>query len=103
MLTLPHLEDSQIVFHAPRGGVLSDMALTAVMRRMEAPAVPHGFRSSFRDWAAERTNYPRDLAEMALAHTLESKVEAAYRRGDLFQKRRELMDAWAKRCAGDLE
>ncbi len=95
---LPHLEDSDIVFHAPRGGVLSDMALTAVMRRMEAPAVPHGFRSSFRDWAAERTNYPRDLAEMALAHTIESKVEAAYRRGDLLTKRAQMMGAWASFC-----
>lgn len=51
----------------------------------------HGFRSTFRDWAAERTNFPREVVEMALAHTIESKVEAAYRRGDLFQKRRQLM------------
>jgi integrase len=59
----------------------------------------HGFRSTFRDWAAERTNFPRDVVEMALAHTIESKVEAAYRRGDLFQKRRQLMEAWTRFCA----
>jgi len=60
----------------------------------------HGFRSTFRDWAAEQTAFPRDVAEMALAHTVKDKVEAAYRRGDLFEKRRELMDAWGKYCGG---
>ena len=59
----------------------------------------HGFRSSFRDWAAERTTFPAEVAEMALAHAVSDKVEAAYRRGDLFQKRRQLSDAWAKFCA----
>jgi integrase len=59
----------------------------------------HGFRSTFRDWAAERTNFPAEVAEMALAHTVSDKAEAAYRRGDLFQKRRQLMDAWSKFCA----
>jgi integrase len=59
----------------------------------------HGFRSTFRDWAAERTNFPSEVAEMALAHAVSDKVEAAYRRGDLFQKRRQLADAWAKFCA----
>ena len=59
----------------------------------------HGFRSTFRDWAAERTNFPAEVAQMALAHTVSDKVEAAYRRGDLFQKRRQLMDAWARHCA----
>jgi integrase len=59
----------------------------------------HGFRSTFRDWAAERTNFPREVAEMALAHTIGDKVEAAYRRGDLFEKRRKLMEAWAGFCA----
>jgi integrase len=58
----------------------------------------HGFRSSFRDWAAERTGFPAEVAEMALAHSVSDKVEAAYRRGDLFQKRRQIMDAWAKYC-----
>ena len=59
----------------------------------------HGFRSTFRDWAAERTNFPREVAEMALAHTILNAVEAAYRRGDLFEKRRKLMEAWADHCA----
>jgi len=58
----------------------------------------HGFRSTFRDWAAERTNFPNEVVEMALAHSVGSKVEAAYRRGDLFEKRRKLMDAWAAYC-----
>ncbi|WP_238314002.1 tyrosine-type recombinase/integrase [Methylobacterium crusticola] len=70
-----------------------------VVGRMDRPGVTvHGFRSTFRDWAAERTTFPREVAEAALAHTLENKVEAAYRRGDLFEKRRELMDAWAMWC-----
>ena len=96
---LPQLQGNPLVFPAPRGGVLSDMTLTAVMRRMEVDAVPHGFRSTFRDWTAERTNHPRELAEQALAHTLESKVEAAYRRGDALEKRRAMMQEWALFCA----
>ena len=59
----------------------------------------HGFRSTFRDWAAERTNFPREVCELALAHAIGDKVEAAYRRGDLFEKRRRLMVAWAKWCS----
>lgn len=93
---LPRIEGSDFVFSAPRGGRLSDMSLTAVMRRMSRTEVPHGFRSTFRDWAAERTNYPRDLAEMALAHAIGNAVEAAYRRGDMLQKRREMMESWAQ-------
>jgi len=62
-------------------------------------ATVHGFRSSLRDWAAERTNFPREVAEMTLAHAIPDAVEAAYRRGDLFEKRRRLMDAWAAYCA----
>jgi integrase len=86
-----------LVFPAPRGGVLSDMTLTAVLRRMgRSDITAHGFRSTFRDWCSERTNYPRDVAEMALAHTIGDKVEAAYRRGDLFEKRRRLMREWGK-------
>lgn len=92
---LPKVEGCPWVFPAPRGGPFSDMALTAVMRRMKVDAVPHGFRSTFRDWIGEYTDYPRDLAEMALAHTLESKVEAAYRRGDALERRRQLMNDWA--------
>jgi integrase len=91
--------DSPYVFPAPRGGILSDMALSAVTKRMGLDAVPHGFRSTFRDWCAEQTNYPREVAEMALAHTIGNAVEAAYRRGDLFEKRRNLMRDWATYCA----
>ena len=58
----------------------------------------HGFRSTFRDWASERTRFPREVAEMALAHVVGNKVEAAYRRGDLFDKRQKLMDAWGEFC-----
>jgi integrase len=92
-------KDKDFVFPAAKGGPLSDMTLSAVMRRMEVEAVPHGMRSSFRDWAAERTNFPRETAEMALAHVVDDKTEAAYRRGDLFEKRRKLMEAWATFCA----
>ncbi len=76
---------------------LSNMAMAAVLKRMNRSDITvHGFRSTFRDWVAEKTDYPRDLAEMALAHTIESKVEAAYRRGDMFEKRRRLMEDWAQ-------
>lgn len=95
----PRIAGNPRVFPAPRGGLLSDMTLTLILRRMAVPAVPHGFRSTFRDWAAERTNYPRDAAEMALAHAIGDKVEAAYRRGDLFEKRTRMMADWAKFCA----
>lgn len=96
---LPELEDSDLVFPGTKGKPLSDMSLTAVMRRMEFTAVPHGFRSTFRDWAGDRTSFPRELAEAALAHTLESKVEAAYRRGDAMERRREMMQEWANYCS----
>jgi integrase len=69
------------------------------MQRMGHSQTIHGFRSTFRDWAAERTNFPREVAEMALAHAIPSAVEAAYRRGDLLEKRRRLMDAWAQFCS----
>lgn len=74
---------------------MSNMVFLQMLKRMEVPVTAHGFRSSFRDWAAETTSHPRELAEMALAHTIENKVEAAYRRGDLLEKRRKLMDDWA--------
>jgi integrase len=92
---IPRVADVDLVFPSRRGGQLSDMTLSAVLRRMDVPAVPHGFRSTFRDWAGERTTYPRDLAEMALAHAIESKVEAAYRRGDMLERRRAMMQDWA--------
>src|SRR5262249_5385775 len=79
---------------------ISNMAMLMLLRRMGRDDLTiHGFRSSFRDWAAERTGFPAEVAEMALAHVVGDKVEAAYRRGDLFQKRRQLMDAWARHCS----
>ena len=78
---------------------LSDMAFIMVLRRMGLEATAHGFRSSFRDWCSEETPHPREVAEMALAHTISNKVEAAYRRGKLLIKRRELMDEWARFCS----
>jgi integrase len=75
---------------------LSNMVFLMALRRMNLQATAHGFRSSFRDWAAEQTSFPREVCEMALAHVIENRVEAAYRRSDLFDKRRELMDSWAR-------
>ena len=97
---LPRLDGGEFVFPGMRAGrPLSDMSLTAVLRRMGREVLTaHGFRSTFRDWCAETTNFPREVCEQALAHTLASKVEAAYRRGDLFEKRRQLMTAWARYC-----
>ena len=91
------LEDaSGLVFPGTRvGKPLSDMTLSKLMRDLNIDAVPHGFRSSFRDWAAERANAPPAVAEAALAHTVRNKVEAAYNRTDLFERRRRLMDQWA--------
>lgn len=86
---------TDLVFPSPRGKVLSDMTLTAVMRRMQLEAVPHGFRSTFRTWGGEQTAYPRDMLEFSLAHTLENKVEAAYMHGTQIEKRRKLMQDWA--------
>lgn len=93
--SVPRVAGEPVVFFAPRGGQLSDMTLSAVMRRMKVPAVPHGFRSTFRDWVAECTAWPGDMAEMALAHAIGSKVEAAYRRGDMFERRRAMMQDWS--------
>lgn len=115
---LPKMEGSDYVFAAPRGGALSDMSISAVMRRMQEleekegrkgwldprsgrSAVPHGMRSVFRDWAAERTDYPPEMAEIALAHTIANKVEAAYRRGDMMEKRRAMMNDWYGFLKGD--
>ncbi len=92
--------EALIFLGAKRGRPLSDMSLTAVLRRMgRGELTAHGFRSSFRDWAGEATDHPRELAEAALAHTLRDKVEAAYRRGDALDKRRRLMGEWAAFCA----
>lgn len=91
-------DESGLIFSAPRGGQISDMSMTAVMRRMAVDAVPHGFRSTLHDWAGECTTYPRDMAEQALAHTLTDAVEAAYRRGDMLEKRRLMMQDWEAFC-----
>ena len=84
-----------------RGRPLSDMALLMLLRRMgRGDLTAHGFRSTFSDWAAEQTNTASEVREMALAHTVSDKVEAAYRRGDLFDKRRQLAEAWSNFCSG---
>lgn len=95
---MPPGRPDSYVFRAAHGGRLSDMTISAVLRRLEVDAVPHGFRSTFRDWVAERTAYPNEVAEMALAHAVGNKVEAAYRRGDLFEKRLAMMNDWADFC-----
>ncbi|SAL79146.1 phage integrase [Caballeronia choica] len=87
-------DPDELVFPAPRGGVLSDMTLTALLRRLSLPYTMHGFRSSFRVWAAEQTTFSREVCEHALAHGIEDETEAAYMRSDLFMRRRELMAAW---------
>jgi integrase len=94
------LRHPNVVFPGDRRGKpLSNMAMLMMLRRMgRGDLTAHGFRSTFRDWAAECTNFPREVAEAALAHVVGDKVEAAYRRGDLFEKRRRLMDAWAAHC-----
>jgi integrase len=92
--------DSKFVFPGrDENGPLSNMALLMLMRRLGRKDVPHGLRSSFRDWAAE-TRKDRDLAEAALAHSLPDKTEVAYRRTDLFEARRNVMDAWARFVRG---
>ncbi|WP_246167500.1 tyrosine-type recombinase/integrase [Sphingomonas piscis] len=88
------------LFPGDRGGKLSPMAMSMLLRRMKQGVTVHGFRSGFRDWAAECTGYAHEVCEMALAHVIGNKAEAAYRRGDLFDKRRRLMADWATFCAG---
>ena len=88
-----------LVFPSRKGRPLSNMAFNMVLRRLEVEdAVPHGFRSTFKDWTLEETSYPWAVVETALAHTLGTATEAAYARSDLFDRRRELMEAWAKHC-----
>ena len=95
------LRSSEFVFPGPhRGRPLSNMALLMTLRRMgRGDVTVHGFRSSFRTWAAEHTGFPREVVEAALAHVIANKVEAAYQRGDLFDKRRQLMTEWGEYCA----
>jgi integrase len=113
---LPRMAGGEFVFPAARGGMLSDMSLSACMKRMNEakpggyldprsgrPAVPHGMRSAFRDWVSEHTDYPRDMAEISLAHTVGSEVERAYRRGDQMEKRRAMMADWGKFLKNGIE
>ena len=88
-----------LVFTRGQGKPLSDKQLRWLVREQGIGAVPHGFRSSFRDWAAEETDHPREVIEAALAHVVRNRVEAAYVRSDLFERRRVLMDDWARYLA----
>tara|TARA_B110000503_G_C7131389_1_gene406947 strand:- start:572 stop:1810 length:1239 start_codon:yes stop_codon:yes gene_type:complete len=94
--SLPRFEGNRLVFPGARGGILSDVALTKPIRAIGSDATAHGFRSTFRDWCAESTNYPNEVAEMALAHTVSNAVERAYRRGALLAKRVRLMADWCR-------
>ena len=91
---------SALVFPSRRGKPLSNMTVSKLVKEQGIAAVPHGFRSSFRDWASEKTNHPREVVEAALAHVVGNKVEAAYARSDLFERRRRLMDEWASYLRG---
>ena len=100
--TMAELPESGFVFPGQKANTpLSDMSLSAVLRRMKLPVTIHGFRSSFKDWASEATSYPNELSEAALAHITGDKVERAYRRGDALERRRELMEAWARFLTAD--
>ena len=95
----PHAPSDYLFPGQKVGKPLSNMAMLELLKRKERTDLTvHGFRSTFRDWASESTNYPREVCEMALAHTIGNEAEAAYRRGDLFEKRRRLMAEWAKQC-----
>jgi integrase len=96
---LPRFEGSPYVFPATRGGALSDMSISAVCRRMGVGAVPHGFRSSFKDWARSKTRYDDEVSELALAHVNSDKTRAAYARDELLPQRKALMSDWATFCA----
>jgi integrase len=96
---LPRHEGSPYVFAAVRGGSLSDMTLSQVCRRMKVDAVPHGFRSTFKDWSRSSTSYADEVSELALAHISDDKTRAAYARDELLPKRTRLMRDWAKFCA----
>lgn len=98
---LPRMEGCPYVFPAPRGGALSDMSLSAVTRRMSVQAVPHGFRSSFKDWARSTTAYADEVSELALAHVNSDATRAAYARDELLPKRTRLMRDWAKFCESE--
>ena len=97
---LPREKNNDLVFIGPaEGGGFSDMAMTRVLERMGCDATVHGFRSTFSDWAHERTAHPSHAIELSLAHSVGNAVEKAYRRGDLIEKRRHLMEEWARYCS----
>ena len=108
---LPRIDHNPFVFPGSRTGrPLSNMAMLQLIRGMgfgvngsRGPFVPHGLRSSFRDWSGEVSSFLRDVAEMALAHVVDNKVEAAYRRGDLFEKRTRMMEEWASFLAVNIQ
>lgn len=103
LLEMQSISESEYVFPGGRRGrPLSNVALLKVIQKLGYEITGHGFRSTFRDWASERTNYPREVCEQALAHSIQDKVESAYRRGDLLLKRRALMNDWASYCAQNL-
>jgi len=88
-------DSSGLIFPSPGGGAMSDNKISKLLRDLQIDAVPHGFRSSFRDWVAECSEAPREVCELALAHVNSDRVEAAYRRTDLFDRRRALMEQWS--------
>jgi integrase len=92
------IRQSDFIFPGARGGPISKSTPLRLVKQLAGDVTIHGFRSSFRDWAAERTSYPREVAEQVLAHAIPNATEAAYRRGELLEKRRRLMDAWASYC-----
>lgn len=93
------LAECKYMFPGPTAGnALSENAMTALLKRMEVPNTVHGYRSSFRDWTADCTDFPNEVCEMALAHTIKSQTERAYRRGNLLDKRRKLMEQWEQYC-----
>ena len=94
------LGDGPLVFPGRAGRPLSEKRLRRLLQRLGIAAVPHGFRSTFRDWAAEETDHRREVIEAALAHVVTNKVEAAYARSDLFERRRRLMDDWSGYLSG---
>jgi integrase len=97
---LPRVDGQDLIFPGARGGWLSDVALNKTLRAVHPGVTVHGIRSSFRDWAAEQTSFPAAVCELALAHVNKDKVEAAYQRSDLFERRRELMQTWGRFTAG---
>ena len=99
---LTRVAGTDLLFPSTRKGAhLSDMAMNKVMRDMNAKAVPHGFRSTFRDWAIDHTNFQDEIAKKALAHVIGDKTEQSYLRSEMFEKRRRMMQAWADFCDND--